>query len=339
MSEERKELTVAATVKEMKPEFANLLAAQLPPNLTKEQKQAQLETLTAKFTNNALLAINEKPEIAKGEVTRKSVFAVCSRAANDGVILDGKEAAIVIGSVKRNGQWVKEAQYRLMAGGAMKIIQRSPNIERIVCQLIYENDDFVVDFVTGGESVKHTITPKALKEGRGEIVGVYFTAKLSNGEWTSPEIMSVAEVNAVRDAYSKKNETTGKFSQMWENSWGEAARKTVLHRARKRLPLERSLDKILAADNPTDDNIVDTTSEVVNATPEAEAVNEPAKKTTIADKVKQAAAAKTAKAPAKPGPQPEPEPEEPTHFEDEGIIHDAEFTEEPSGEGEDEIPV
>jgi recombination protein RecT len=269
--------------------------------------------------NNALMAISSKPEIAKGEVTRKSVFDVCSRAANDGVVLDGKEAAMVLGSVKRDGKWVKEAQYRLMAGGAMKIIQRSPNIERVVCQLIYENDEFVVDFVTTAEPVVHKITPEALKKGRGEIVGVYFTAKLKNGEWTSPEIMSVAEVNAVRDGFSQKN-SEGKFSAMWEKSWGEAAKKTVLHRARKRLPLEGKIDSSLDNDDLENNDFIDhNTGEVLETAP-AEAP----KKSKIADKVKAAAETKVAK--PKPEPKPEPEPEVPA--EEPADFVDAEYTEE-----------
>ncbi len=246
-------LSTIELVRKMEPEFKQLLDTS--------------NTDIKKFMNNALMAIKDKPEIASGEVSRKSVFDVCSRAANDGVVLDGKEAAIIIGSVKRGGQWVKEAQYRLMAGGVMKMINRSPNIERVVCQLVYEHDDFYVDFVTDGESIRHKITPEVMKKGRGEVIGVYFTAKLTNGEWTSPELMSVEEVNKVRDAYSKKN-SEGKFSQMWENSWGEGARKTVLHRARKRLTLDAKIDASLAQDDEAEVEIVDhSTGEVVTEKP------------------------------------------------------------------------
>lgn len=262
-------LTITDTIRKAEPEFAALLKAS--------------NTDPKKFMNNALMAIAAKPEIQSGEVNRKSVFDVCSRAANDGVVLDGKEAALILGSVKRGNEWVKEAQYRLMAGGVMKIINRSPNIERVVCQLIYENDDFIVDFVTSDVSVKHTITPDALKKGRGEVVGVYFTAKLTSGEWTSPEVMSVAEVNEVRDNFSQKNKD-GKFSGMWEKSWGEAARKTVLHRARKRLPLEAAIEEVL---NKDDDEI---TEFVDNETGEVTVEAPKPAKTKAADKVKAAVA-------------------------------------------------
>jgi recombinational DNA repair protein RecT len=76
-------------------------------------------------------------------------------------------------------------------------------------------------------------------------------AKLASGEWTSPEYMSKAEIDAVRDAYSKKDKD-GNFSKMCQHSWGEAARKTVLHRARKRLPLGEAAEQVLRRDADDD---------------------------------------------------------------------------------------
>lgn len=266
------QLTVKDTVKNMAPEFEALLKSS--------------GTDVNKFMNNALLAISDKPEIQSGEVNRRSVFNVCSRAANDGVVLDGKEAALVLGWNSQTKQ--KEAQYRLMAAGVIKQIQRSSEIERIVCQLVYENDDFLVDFCTDKEAIVHKLTPEALKKGRGEVVGVYFTAKMKSGEWTSPEIMSVAEVNAVRDAFSKTDKE-GNFSKMWRDSWGEAARKTVLHRAKKRLPLTEKAAQVLQADEQQDYEIVDS------ETGEVSTITEPKKTTRAADKVK-AAVVKTVEA-------------------------------------------
>lgn len=254
---EAKSLTITDTVRKMQPEFALLLKTS--------------GTDPDKFMNNALLAINDKPEIKSGEVDRRSVFTVCSRAANLGVVLDGNEAALVIGSVKRGGQWVKEAQFRLMSGGVMKMINRSVDIERVACQLVYENDDFVVDFVSDNGPIKHTLTPDALRRGRGEVVGVYFVAKLKNGEWTSPEVMSVEEVNAVRDAFAQKNKD-GEHSKMWRDSWGEAARKTVLHRAKKRLPLTDRAQEALREDAEEEFDVIDhTTGEITKPEPKKRA--------------------------------------------------------------------
>ncbi len=250
-------LKPADSIRNAKVEFANLLKA--------------TGTDIERFQNNAIMAVNNNEDIRKGEVSTKSIFNVCSRAANDGVMLDGKEAALVIGYTK-NG---KEAQYRLMSGGIMKMINRSPEIQYVSCQTVHENDVCEISFVTDGVPIKHT---PDLKKGRGDIIGAYVVAKLANGEWTSPEYMSIEEIRAVRDAYSKKDKE-GNFSKMWRDSEGEACKKTVLHRALKRLPITNAP----AADD-------DYELEPIDVTPEQE---KPKRKTT-AEKVKEKVAEATA---------------------------------------------
>lgn len=249
-------LKPAQSIKDARAEFANLLKA--------------TNTDVDRFQNNAIMAVNNNEDIRKGEVSTKSIFNVCSRAANDGVMLDGREAALVIGYTK-NG---KEAQYRLMAAGVMKMINRSQDIEYVACQTVHENDDCVISFVTDGIPVTHTIN---LKKGRGELIGAYVVARLKTGDWTSPEYMSLEEILTVRDAYSKKD-SKGEFSKMWRDSLGEACKKTVLHRAVKRLPLNGD------AINTVDD---DTSLEPVDITPGQPAIEKPKRKT-VAEKVKEA---------------------------------------------------
>lgn len=210
-----------------------------------------------RFMNNALMAAGDHPEISQGSVDRASVFKVCSRAANDGVVLDGKQAAMIIGWNGKTRQ--KEAQYRLMAGGVMAMINRSPNIKRIICQVMYENDIKKLSFVTGANEppITHEINFDA--PSRGEPIGVYAAAELEGNEWVA-EWMSVAEVNEVRDNFASKDKD-GNFSKMWTHSWGEAARKTVLHRIKKRLPLTDAVEQSLNSDDP-DTELQDVTPEI-----------------------------------------------------------------------------
>lgn len=254
---QKNQLTLKDSLKQQESHYAALLKA--------------TGTDINRFMNNAIIAASENPDIASGAVDRASVFKVCSRAANDGVVLDGKQAAMVIGWNSKTRQ--KEAQYRLMAGGVMAMINRSPTISHLACQLVYEGDDCVIDFVTDGQPVHHTIN---LRNRRGNVLGVYAVAKLSTGEWTSPEYMSVDEVNEVRDNYASKDKD-GNFSKMWTHSWGEAARKTILHRIKKRLPLSESVEDALNHDDPD--------YELRDVTPEPE---EKPKKANSKDAVKQA---------------------------------------------------
>ena len=250
----------------------------------------------ARFKQNALVAASENEDIANGNVSADSVLKVCSRAASDGVVLDGKEAAIVIGSVKKGSQWVKQAQYRLMVGGVMKMITRSPNLKRAIVQLVHENDVCTIDLVSDGVPINHTID---LKQERGEIIGAYALAELNDGSYTSPEYMTTAQINAVREGYSSDK------SPLWNKSWGEAARKTVLHRAKKRWPIESDIEVSLRDDEKGEDITII----------ENEATPKPKKKTSVKDAVK----AKMQEA-----------VEPPKHDAKTGEIEDAEFEEIPA---------
>ena len=274
--QESKDLKLVDTLRKMEPHFAELLEA--------------TGTDVKKFMNNAIIAANTIPEIKSGEVSKQSFFNVCSRAANDGVVLDGREAAVVVGWNGKTKQ--KEAQYRLMSGGVMKMIRRSPEIVFVACQLVHEGDDCTISFVTDDVPVHHKIN---LGKPRGAVLGAYCVAKLASGEWTSPEYMSTDEINAVRDHFSQKNRE-GEYSPMWTKAWGEAARKTILHRAKKRLPLSdgkalESLDtdaQEFLADSVVGETIDGTTGEILSANESAK----PARKRTtkVAELVKDAVA-------------------------------------------------
>lgn len=225
------ELTLKDSIKLQEKNYAELLRAS--------------GTDVKKFVNNAIMATSDHPDIAQGVVDRGSIFKVCSKAAQDGVMLDNHEAALIIGWNGRTKQ--KEAQYRLMAGGVMKMITRSPNIEYVACQLVYEGDQFEISFIGDGCPIKHSFKGGS----RGDVIGVYAIAKLTSGEWMSPEYMGVDDVNAVRDEFAQKDKN-GNHSKAWTTMWGEMARKTILHRYKKRLPLADAVSEALRADDDYD---------------------------------------------------------------------------------------
>jgi len=289
------------------------MANQLPIKQTLKHAEGNFKQLlqatgtdVARFMNNAIIASSENEDIAKGNVSAKSVLNVCSRAANDGLVLDGKEAAIVIGSVKKNGQWVKEAQYRQMIGGVMKMINRSPNIKFVNVQLVYENDICKIDLAAEGKPVIHEIN---LDKERGDVRGCYAYAKLTDGEYSSVEYMTTAQINAIRENYSSDK------SPMWNKSWGEAARKTVLHRAKKRWPIDNEVEVALRDDEKGED---------ITIIEHEEEKPEPTKKKSVKDKVK-AKMKETV------------EKELPPHNAETGEIEEAEYEESPPPHTDEDI--
>lgn len=244
------------------------------------------ETLQAKgvdiiaFQNNAVSVASSFPEINNGEVSMQSVANVCMRAANDGVIIDGIEAAMVMGYNGKTKQ--KEAQYRLMVQGVINKMYKSGNFKKIIANVVREGEDCVISYVTDEVPVTHA--PK-LSGSPGDIIGVYCVAKLTDGTWTDPVYMTRQEIDEVRKNYSKQGD-----SGMWAKSWEEAAKKTVLHRAKKRWPIASAVREELNRDMEDESEILD----IVPTPPAPAAQAEPAAAAPAKKQTKAASAVKAA---------------------------------------------
>ena len=173
-----------------------------------------------KFVRTVLTTISLNPNIA--EASTNSILGVCLKAAADGLLLDGREAAIVIYRGKQGPQ----AKYMPMVYGIFKKVRQSGEISIFNSFLVYENDDFSITY--GMEpTVNHT---PSFKGKRGDVIGCYAICKFKNGD-SDLEWMTVDEIEAVRARSKAKN--TGP----WHTDWGEMARKTVIRRMSKRLPM------------------------------------------------------------------------------------------------------
>ena len=70
-----------------------------------------------RFTAVVIRAVQEDPDLLAAD--RKSLFLSCQRAAQDGLIPDKREGALVVYSTKVNDQWIKKVQWQPMIGGIM----------------------------------------------------------------------------------------------------------------------------------------------------------------------------------------------------------------------------
>lgn len=192
----------------MAPEFK----AALPPHVSVE-----------KFSRVAMTAIQNNPDLAGSD--RRSLFGAFIKLAQDGLLPDGREAAIVMFSGK--------AQAMPMIGGVLKRIRQSGEVAKVSAQVVHENDHFIVRYGFD-EDVEHS--PPKLDEPRGKPIGAYATAVLKDGSRLL-EVMSLEEIEKVR-AVSR-----AKSNGPWVAWWGEMARKTVMRRLSKRLPMSTDLEE------------------------------------------------------------------------------------------------
>ncbi len=205
----------------MLPEIQNAL----PAHISKE-----------KFGRVAMTAIQGNPELL--EVDRRSVWKACLQAAQDGLLPDGKEGAIVV----RWSPKGKMAAWQPMIAGVRKKAQNAGLISTWDVDAVYANDEF--EYEKGDNPfIRH----KPALTNRGALVAAYSIATLKDGS-KSREIMGVDEIYEIRDNFStawqafaaKKIKSTP-----WASSPGEMAKKTVGHRHAKVLPLSSDIRELL----------------------------------------------------------------------------------------------
>jgi len=202
---------------QMAPQFR----AALPAHITVE-----------KFTRVAMTAIQNNPDLQKAD--RQSLFGSIVRLAQDGLLPDGREAAIVLFGTK--------AQAMPMIAGVLKKVRQSGEVSKISAHVVHENDHFVWK-LGFDETVEHE--PPALDEPRGKAIGAYAIAVLKDGSQLL-EVMSLEEIEKVR-AVSRAAR-----NGPWVQWWGEMARKTVMRRLSKRLPMSTDLIDELDRDDTLD---------------------------------------------------------------------------------------
>lgn len=180
-----------------------------------------------KFQRVLITAVQQTPALLNAD--RRSLYAASMKAAQDGLLPDGREGAIV--TFKDQAQWMP------MVAGIMKKVRNSGEISTWSVQAVKENDEF--DYQLGDE--ERIIHKPALKD-RGATIGVYSIVTMKDGE-KSREFMNVDDVKAIQ-----KRSRSG-TSGPWISDFDEMAKKTVVRRHSKRLPMSTDLDALIREDD------------------------------------------------------------------------------------------
>ena len=209
------------TLTAMKSGFADALPKQIPAE---------------KFVRTVMTSVQMQPDLLGAD--RRSLFGAAMKAAQDGLLPDGRESAFVIFNTKAGPQ----VQYMPMIGGLLKKLRNSGELASIAAHVAYENDEFVYEL---GDEEK--IVHRPLMTGdRGAVVAVYAIAKTRDGA-IYRDVMSYTEVEQVRAVSRARN------SGPWTQWWNEMAKKTVIRRLCKRLPSSADLEQLFAHDNESTD--------------------------------------------------------------------------------------
>lgn len=190
-----------------------------------------------KFMRVVLTAIAGNPDLR--DANRASLLTSCVKAATDGLVPDGREAALVIFNTKVGRGYEKRVQYMPMVAGILKKVRNSGELESLTCNVVYERDEFDFWVDDAGEHVLHK---PLISDERGPFRCVYAIAKTTGGG-TYSEVMTPGQVNQVREVSKAKD------SGPWVSWYDEMARKTCIRRLAKRLPMSTDLEGTITADD------------------------------------------------------------------------------------------
>ncbi|MFK4794915.1 recombinase RecT [Sphingobium sp. ZW T5_29] len=218
-----------------------------------------------KFQRTLITAAQSNPDLLKAD--RRSLINSAMKAAQDGLLPDGREAAIVIFSSRKKvgNDWVSVdlAQYMPMAYGVRKKILQSGEISSLETNVVYrrEVEEGAFIFEAGTEAMlRHRPMLELADEDLADenIVAAYSVATMKDGS-KSFEVMRRAEINKVRQA--SQTGATGRVVKFgkdkgkeiapkgpWVDWFGEMARKTVMRRHSKTLPMSGDVLDVEAKD-------------------------------------------------------------------------------------------
>ena len=210
-----------------------------------------------KFHRVAITAIQNNPDLLN--VDRGSLFSALMKAAQDGLLPDGREGAIV--PFKGAASWMP------MVAGVMKKVRNSGEISDWNAHAVYENDEF--DYLLGDDQ---RIYHKPTMNEPGEVIGAYSIVRLKDGT-ISRDFMPRWRIEKARAQGMAKN------SLQWTSFYDEGAIKTVIKHHAKRLPQSTDVEAMFERDDMMRANVTHATASLMSAVgedaPEQDARPEP----------------------------------------------------------------
>lgn len=206
-----------------------------------------------KFQRTVITAAQQNPKLLQCD--RQSLVTACMKAAQDGLLPDGREAALVPfeQSYRDGDDWKKRllVQYLPMAYGIRKKILQSGEIRDVYTAVVYREEIEQGLFIYE-EGSERTLRHKPLLdpdfEPKDENIAAAYSVATFNDGTMSFEVLRRAEINKIRQTSQtgaigrtvKWGKDKGKEippSGPWVDWFSEMARKSAIKRHSKTLPM------------------------------------------------------------------------------------------------------
>jgi recombination protein RecT len=240
------------------PKMKLQIAAALPKHLTPER-----------YARVALTEMRKNPELAACEP--KSFLGALMQAAQLGLEPGGALGHAYLipfkRSVKRGNTWEKIQECQIIIGyrGMIDLARRSGQIVSLSARAVYEKDRFSYEYGLE-EKLEHVPYEGA---DAGALTHVYSVAKIVGGG-IQFEVMGVEKIKAIRDAgqgYTAAKKAAEEYNKPinspWESHFEEMAKKTVIRRLFKYLPVSIEVQRAVGLDEQADANISQHNSSVI----------------------------------------------------------------------------
>jgi|SRR5215813_10973893 len=178
------------------------------------------------------------------EIKRVPELKECTTQSILGALMQASQLGLEIGSLighgylvpfkrmdKKTNKYVKECQFIIGYRGMIDLARRSGKIISISAHEVYENDHF--EFQYGLDEKLNHIPAQG---ERGHFIAAYAVAKLDNGGY-SFGVMFKNEIDKIRS----QSKTGSKEYSPWGTHYEEMAKKTVIRRLFKYLPVSIEL--------------------------------------------------------------------------------------------------
>ncbi len=214
---------------------------------------ANINTIPAKATGIKSLLASRKNTIAQAleqtgltperllsvvmnEVRKTPKLKECTDASLLGSVIQSAQLGLVPGGALGHCYLIPyfnrkqnklECQFMLGYRGMLELARRSGAIKHIDARCVYEGEEFEILYGTQ-TTVIHK--PSLTRSVNDRMIGVYAVGHLTSGGW-QVEYMSMIEIQSIRD--SSKAGGDGP----WKSHFDEMAKKTVIRRLFKYLPV------------------------------------------------------------------------------------------------------
>jgi len=226
--------TIAALL--IDPQIKQQMALALPRHVTADR-----------LARIALTEVRKNPKLAQCDQT--SFLGAIMQCAALGLEPGGALGHCYLIPFENRRQNRTEVQFIVGYRGMIDLARRSGQIVSLEARAVYAKDKFEVEL---GLDSRIVHKPDWDAEDRGDIMFVYAVAKLRDGG-IQFDVMSRKEIERVRNASSgysmaKRYAKDGKINSPWETHFEEMAKKTVVRRLFKYLPVSIEIQRAVGLD-------------------------------------------------------------------------------------------